>query len=169
VTQPDPSTAGIEAALDAIGATANGQGFDEYRFAQLQQQLDRHAARIVELHERAAAAEERLQIVDGINSHLDALVDRLRELSSRVTALEDAAKPAKRDRDDLNDRIVALLESAPTLKFSAISVDENLGGTGKDISDRLKTLAKNGRILIHAEEGRRPFYQALPPKDTQPS
>jgi hypothetical protein len=146
MTEPNPFLPGPSIDDGKVGPT-----FDEYRWSQLTERVQNLDGALAMLYSRVAALED----------HREAHERGLDVLNRRLTDLEDAGKPATKPRDELNERIIAFLESHPNLKFPAISIDANLGGTGKDISDRLKTLAKNGRIRMFAEEKRRPFYQAL--------
>jgi hypothetical protein len=130
VTTPNPFLPG-----PSIDDEKPSQGFDDYRWSQMEARLDKHQRSLVNLTERLTA--------------LEVAFEQLR--------------PATKPRDDLSERIAAFLEAHPDLKFTAISIDENLDATGKDLSDRCKNLARNGRIRMFAEPNRRPFYQALPP------
>jgi hypothetical protein len=184
----------IDAAADFPGSPhppsvidrVEGQTFDEYRWSQLEAAIRERKAEIESLSTRLESVRD---AVGGINGRLTDVDERVRQLeeageveslnvrldthsrslinlTESVRQLEEAVLPQPKPRDELNDRILEFLEAHPYLKFTAISIDENIGGTGKDISDRLKTLARNGKIRIFAEKGRRPFYQALERNDT---
>lgn len=179
---------------------ANGPTFDEYRWSQLTEEnrvlkteleslskrVATHSNSLATLIDRQNATQTRLDAVlahleetqtlpDSIKNLIDTvgtLLEWRESLDGRLAELENAGKPPAKPKDELNERVVAFLESHPELKFTAISIDENLGGTGRDISDRLKTLARNGRIRIFANDKRRPFYQALErpaPVEDQPT
>jgi hypothetical protein len=137
----------------------NGQSFVDYRLSQQGEAIEQLKSEIAALRGR----------FDNVTSLVGLINSTTAELSERLAALEDAGKPPTKDRDDLNERIVAFLEEHRGLKFTAISIDENLGGTGKDISDRLKTLVRNNRVRMHSIANRRPFYQALERPDDQQS
>ena len=157
-------------------ASTNGPGFDDYRWSQLVEEnkritelLDGHHRVITALKDRI---DDQTNCADRIHRRVVKLEARKEEqhyiiaaLDERLRVLEDAQRPPVKDRDDLNERIVAFLESVPSLKFSAISIRENLGDGTKDVYDRCKTLARNGRIRMFTEPNRRALYQALPVAD----
>jgi chromosome segregation ATPase len=151
----------------------NGQSFDEYRWSQLEEANRANVQAITRLTAQLDTVRDAVGSLAGeiesINVRMDTHSRSLINLTESVRQLEEATKPPVKARDELNDRIVAFLESHAGLKFTAISIDENLGGTGKDISDRLKTLVRNGRIRMFAIPNRRPFYQALERTEDQPS
>lgn len=95
----------------------------------------------------------------------------VQELSNRLTSLEEVvrsqgemidvllAEVGRPTADALNERIVAFLTSVPGIKFSPTSISENIGAdSNARVADRLATMAKNGRVVCHKQEGRRPLY-----------
>ena len=81
----------------------------------------------------------------------------LREHGDAINGLVRAVSPAP-PRDDLNDRIVAFLDEHVGLKFSAVSIAENIGEANKRIAERCSTLAGQGRIKRQQEANRHPLY-----------
>ena len=137
------------------------QTFDEYRWAQLVEDNRRHLDAIAALKRRTDDQKDRADI---FHRSLINTIERLTFLENAVAELQAKGQPVAKPRDELNERIVEFLESAPGIKFTAIAIRENLGD-GKYIHDRCKTLVRQGRILAHTAPNRHPLYQALPTDD----
>lgn len=79
----------------------------------------------------------------------------------RITALESTRpgpSPAKRQRDELDARILAFLADHPQLVFTAGNVGENLDGDPRRTADRVTALADSGRINSRKPEGKTRVY-----------
>jgi hypothetical protein len=177
---------------------ADTPSFDEYRWSQLVEENKRIisvlgalkgrldelqafdlAGALDALNRRLTEAEAQANLVAQLEGKMTALVMRLdlhterhREVVGRVEALEAKDAPPAKPVDETNAKIVEFLNSAPDVKFTAITIRENLGIPAKYIHDRCKTLVRQGLIRTHVAEGRHPFYQALErkaePVDGQP-
>jgi uncharacterized coiled-coil protein SlyX len=155
-------------------------GFDEYRWSQLVEENKRIVSVLAALKARMDTRDTRIEEVQGridalanlvaeLEGKMTALVMRLdlhterhREVVGRVEALEAKDAPPPKPVDEINEQIVAFLDSVPDVKLTAIAIRENLGIDAKYIHDRCKTLVRNKRIRMFVEPNRHPFYQALP-------
>jgi uncharacterized coiled-coil protein SlyX len=163
-------------------------GFDEYRWSQLVEENKRIISVLGAMKRRLDELEAQANLVAELEGKLTALVMRLdmhterhREvvvrlealegertadavvvLDERLRAIEAKDAPPPKPVDEVNEQIVAFLESVPDVKLTAISIRENLGIDAKYIHDRCKTLVRNNRIRMYTEANRHPFYQALP-------
>jgi hypothetical protein len=73
-----------------------------------------------------------------------------------VAALRRAVSPTP--VAEVDERLAAFLDTVPGIKFSAVSVAENLGLESGYCSDRLTALAGRGRIVRQQAPNRRPLY-----------
>jgi uncharacterized coiled-coil protein SlyX len=122
----------------------------EDRITALVMRLDLHT-------ERHREVVVRLEALEG-----ERTADAVVVLDERLRAIEAKDAPPPKPVDEVNEQIVAFLESVPDVKLTAISIRENLGIDAKYIHDRCKTLVRNNRIRMYTEANRHPFYQALP-------
>lgn len=133
-------------------STPDGQTFDEYRWSQL-----------VEENKRLIAVSKALKDrLDSLEARFEAVRDTVGAVNGRLAELEGKDQPTAKPVDEINEKIVAFLESVPDVKLTAIAIRENLDIPAKYIHDRCKTLVRNNRIRTFVEPNRHPFYQALP-------
>jgi predicted nuclease with TOPRIM domain len=171
--------------FDLPPGAAEDTGFDEYRWSQLIEEnkrivsvlaalkarLDDQMGRNDQTYRSQTSMAERLDRLEG---RIDELSKHLQEVDSldlpgavvtldeRLRALEAKDAPPPKPVDEINEQIVAFLDSVPDVKLTAIAIRENLGIDAKYIHDRCKTLVRNKRIRMFVEPNRHPFYQALP-------
>ena len=110
------------------------------------------------LPDRVGSVEDRLTALERtFDETTEALMTRLGELEEELASVRRLAGGTT-PTSEVDERITTFLGSMPGIKFSAVSVAENLGMEMGHCSDRLTALAGRGVLVRQQEPNRKPLY-----------
>lgn len=162
---PHPASAGFAATLTRLDGDVSALAglLAEMQQAQTDAFTDietRHSAQVERVTALSNALADTRRELRETKRRLTEAEDALRDLSG------DATPAAPESPEELDRRIVALLDSAPHVKLSGVSVSESIDAENKRVCDRLASLAQRGRIRRLEQPGRNPLYYSR--KKAQP-
>lgn len=86
-------------------------------------------------------------------AEIDALKGRVVALEARLEVLESGEPVKVVVKDELGEKILALLKPYPNLKFNAGSVASNIGERTDRVSGKLRSMVGRGQLKSEKEEG----------------
>lgn len=89
------------------------------------------------------------------------------DLAAQMAARSAARSSDPRPLDEVSIATLTFLREHAALRFTALSISENLDGdvTNEQVGSRLATLAGRGLVLQHKREGKQALWQAAPERN----